>query len=394
MRRADEGKLRTRPDIAELDRAVDDLVPILRRRSGEAERGRRCPPETVADYIDRKLLRVCQPAPFGGYEYGYDDLCRFVQKLARGCASQAWVYMVYADNALKLSAFSQQAQADVWSADPDAIISIAVAAVGFGEPVEGGVLWSGSHGFSSGVDHAKWVICGGAIKGRDRDRDKDRSCFVLIPKDEVQVLDDWDAIGLAGSGSNTFVVDRVFVPEHRILDKKSYDTGVALGSESYKGPVYRLPRGGVSAASYTAAAVGAAQGFLAEYVAQTRGRKSRGNKVADDPGIQASLAQASAEIEAAERLYMGALVETMRTLAAGEHVGREQQVHGKRNCCWAAQLAMSAVQRLFNDAGGRALYRSNDLQRYFRDTYAASAHHSLTWSSAAREYGKHLLTED
>ena len=33
---------------------------------------------------------------------------------------------------------------------------------------------------------------------------------------------------------------------------------------------------------------------------------------------------------------------------------------GKRDACYAAQLAFGAVQRLFNDAGGRALFNSNE----------------------------------
>lgn len=379
---------RQAPSVADLRKKADELAPLLRERASLAEAHRRCPVETVADLVDAGLLRVCQPSAFGGYELGYDVLCGLIQKLAQGCPSQAWVYMVFADNALKLSAFSAQAQRDVWGSDANAKISVAVAAVGVGERVDGGVLWSGRHQFSSGVDHADWVICGGAIK----EPTGERPCFVLLPKSEVLIVDDWDSIGLAGTGSHTFVADKVFAPDHRILDKASYDTGVALGSKDYRGPVFRLPRGGVSAASYTAVVVGAAQGFLAEYIAQTRTRLSRGARVADDQGVQASLALASAEIEAAERLYMGALEETMETLSAGRAVSKEEQARGKRNCCYAAQLAIGAAQRLFNDAGGRALYRSNDLQRYFRDSLAAAAHHSLSWTSAARDYGRQILT--
>jgi hypothetical protein len=100
---------------------------------------------------------------------------------------------------------------------------------------------------------------------------------------------------------------------------------------------------------------------------------------------------ASVEIEAADRLYMGALRETMEVLERGEKVSREQQVQGKRNCCYAAQLAMGAASKLFNSAGGRALFLDSAMQRQFRDCFAASAHHSLSWDSAATEYGKHQL---
>ena len=58
------------------------LVPILAARSNDCERLRRCPDETVRDYVDRGLLRVCQPRRYGGYELGYDVLCEIIETLA------------------------------------------------------------------------------------------------------------------------------------------------------------------------------------------------------------------------------------------------------------------------------------------------------------------------
>jgi hypothetical protein len=52
---------------------------------------------------------------------------------------------------------------------------------------------------------------------------------------------------------------------------------------------------------------------------------------------------------------------------------------------------MQAASKLFNSAGGRALFLDNAMQRQFRDCFAASAHHSLSWDSAAMEYGKQQL---
>jgi 3-hydroxy-9,10-secoandrosta-1,3,5(10)-triene-9,17-dione monooxygenase len=106
-----------------------------------------------------------------------------------------------------------------------------------------------------------------------------------------------------------------------------------------------------------------------------------------------TISLAASEIEAAERMYMGALRETMETLERGGKPTTEHHVQGKRNCCYAAQLAMQAVHRLFNAAGGRALFNDNVMQRQFRDCFAASAHISLTWDTAAAEYGRYRLDQ-
>jgi hypothetical protein len=92
-------------------------------------------------------------------------------------------------------------------------------------------------------------------------------------------------------------------------------------------------------------------------------------------------------------MYLGAIRETMQVLERGEPVTPHMNVQGKRNAAYACQLAISAVSRLFNAAGGRALYSDSVLQRQFRDCYAAAAHHSVTWESAAAAYGRFRLGE-
>jgi 3-hydroxy-9,10-secoandrosta-1,3,5(10)-triene-9,17-dione monooxygenase len=368
----------------ELLRRAEALVPVLRERAEEAERLRRCPDATIRDYVDNGLLRICQPSRYGGYDLGYDVLCEVTQTLARGCGSQAWVHMVLADNPLKLSAFPLQAQDDVWGDDDTQRIGVAVAQVGKARPIEGGVVWSGRHGFSSGIDHVHWLICGGHIH---RDGEKPRAVFALIPRSDVDIIDDWHVVGLAGTGSKTFEVKKVFVPEHRLLDKKEAEAGKAPGMLYYKAPVTQLPRGGVSAVSFTSVVVGIAEGFLTDYLAYTGPRMSRGGAVANFVGTQITAGLASAEIDAASRMYLGAIREAMGALEQGRKVPKLQNVAGKRNAAYAAQLAIRAVQILFNAAGGRALYLSGDLQRKFRDVHAAAAHHSIMWESAAAAWG-------
>src|SRR5688572_14992698 len=101
-------------------RRAEALVPVLRQRAPPCEELRRCPDETIADYISSDLLRILMPARFGGYELGYDVYCEIAKTLAHGCGSQAWIFMVFADNAMKLAYFPQRAQEEVWTENPNA----------------------------------------------------------------------------------------------------------------------------------------------------------------------------------------------------------------------------------------------------------------------------------
>ena len=122
---------------------------------------------------------------------------------------------------------------------------------------------------------------------------------------------DWSGMGWTGWGAKSFAVKYGFVPDRRLIDKADTDRGQSPGTRYYEAPVAKRPRGGVSAVSYTAVVVGVAQGFLRNFYNTTGPRTSRGNSDAMQPGIQLSVGQAAAEIEAAELMYLGAIRETM-----------------------------------------------------------------------------------
>ena len=157
----------TRADFLE---AARKIAPRLRERSEKAEADRRTPEESVAEFQDAGFTRVTQPLRYGGYEMTWDVLCEVSQILAVGCGSQAWFHRIMADHALLVSTFEAQAQEDVWGRNINALTAASFDPVGRATRVEGGFLFSGKHGFSSGVDYANWVICGGYIvDGEKRD---------------------------------------------------------------------------------------------------------------------------------------------------------------------------------------------------------------------------------
>jgi len=379
------------PTREELLARAEALVPVLRARSDACEKLRRCPDETVSDLLASGLLRICQPARFGGYELGWDVLCEVSQILARGCGSQAWVGNILNDHAHKLGTFELRAQEEVWGKDPDTRLSASFDPVGKAVPVPGGVRFSGRHRYSSGIDHVQWVIAGGHVFEDGR---PPRRNFFLIPRSEGTVVDDWHVMGLAGTGSKSFEVKDVFVPAHRMLDFEDADNGTGPGTRANPAFVFKMPRHDVAATGFVAIAVGIAEGFLAEYLAYTGVRLSRGERIAALMGTQISTGAAAAEIEGAHAIYLEAARGAMRTLARGETMTRRQRLQTKMKSALACQMALNAVQKLFNAAGGRALFLDNAMQRQVRDLYAVAAHRALTWDSCASAYGGFLLGFD
>src|SRR3954469_13390835 len=202
------------------------LAPKLKERAQHSDALRRCPDETIADYIEAGLVRVCQPKRHGGYELGWDVLCEVSQILAAACGSQGWVQRIFADHAHMLASFDAQAQEDVWGPDPNIFISASFDPTGRARRVGDGFIFSGRHGFSSGIDHVGWMICGGMIV---EDEKLDGPHFFLVPKSDATVIDDWHVMGLQGTGSKSFEVKEKFIPTHRFLDGRLARAGAGPG---------------------------------------------------------------------------------------------------------------------------------------------------------------------
>jgi alkylation response protein AidB-like acyl-CoA dehydrogenase len=284
--------------------------------------------------------------------------------------------------------FDLAAQEDVWGKDPDTRLSAAIDPVGVARPVAGGVTYSGKHRYSSGIDHVQWLLCGGHIHD---DGKPPRRCFFLIPKSDATVIDDWHVIGLAGTGSKSFEIKDVFVPAHRILDGDQSDEGAGPGTKFNKAAVFRMPRHDIAGTGFASIAVGIAEGLFDEYVKYTRTRSSRGMAVAEQMGTQIGVGNSAAELQAASRLAIGSAREAMEVLGRGEKLGTQQRQQTRLSSAFAAQLTLGAVQRLFNAAGGRALFLDNVMQRQMRDVAAVAAHRSLAWDTSRAAYGELTL---
>lgn len=379
------------PTTDELMARARALVPVLQERAQRCEDQRRVPEESIEDFERAGLLRMCRPARYGGYEMGWDVLCDVGELLAAADGSQAWLQHIYADHTVLVATFPAQAQDEVWGKNASAITSASFDPAGRAARVDGGFMLSGRHGFASGIDYADWLICGGFIVEKDG---LDGPHFFLLPKSDVQVLDDWETMALEGTGSKSFIVTDKFIPAHRVLDGHQARSGTGPGTAVNKAAVYRAPRyGGTAAAGFAALAVGMARGVFAEWLAYTGPRTSRGVAVGAQQATQIIAARSAAEIDAAHALYHTTVHGGMRKLEAGGIESSAERLTGRRNIAFACQLALGAGTRLFNAGGGSALYRKGAMQRQYRNLLGAVAHRGVNWEIAATDYGSALLEQ-
>jgi len=353
---------------------VWELLPVLRERAQEAEDAREVPAETVKSLAELGYFRMLQPARHGGAAASPLEFFRAARLIASACGSTGWVASVVGVHPWQLALFDARAQDEVWGPDPDTRISSSYAPMGRAEPVEGGFRFRGRWSFSSGCAHASWVFLGGLVVDEDGAPTDFRT--FLLPAEDYAIVDVWDTVGLRGTGSNDVVVEDVFVPDHRTLSFTSTGKCRCPGHEVNPEPVYRIPFASVFSSSISVPIIGMATGAYDAFTEHTkeRVRASSGEKAAEDTFGQVAIAEAARSIDTAWSRIQDCIGAELAHVTAGEKVPMPLRLRARRDQVSATGEALSAVDRLFSQAGGKALRSGTPLQRFWRDAHAGRAH--------------------
>jgi len=381
---------------------VTELLPTLRQRAQETEDARVVPAESVKSLEETGFFRLLQPKSAGGLEADPVTFFTAVRLIASACGSTGWVASVVGVHPWQLALFPQQAQDDVWGADPATRMSSSYAPTGKaklvkggGEVGGGGYQLNGRWSFSSGCDHASWVLLGGIVTD-DAGQPVD-FCTFLLPASDYTIDDVWDTVGLRGTGSNDVVVDNAFVPGHRALSFTGVTKIACPGHQVNPGPLYRIPFGSIFSYAITTPIIGMATGAYAAHVDYQRQRVRAsyvGQRSAEDPFAQVRIAEAAALIDAAWLALERDMTELMGHATSNEKIPLPLRLRTRRDQVTGTGQAIRAVDLLFENSGGRALKLGTPIQRFWRDAHAGRVHAINDPERALSTFGRGELGHD
>lgn len=385
------------PPLRSIVSAARELVPALRARAQAVEQARRVSAATMDEFRQAGFFRLMQPARYGGYEYGFTAFIDIISELGRGCTSSAWACSLGAVHQWLLANFPAQAQQDVWGADPNAIACGSYAPAVKAEAAEGGFSIQGRWHYASNVDNSQWAILGVQFPPEEKGA-APKAGFLLVPRAEWAIEDNWHVAGQAGTGSKTVVIETpTFVPAHRRLTFAEASSGASPGASVNANPIYRIPFLSAVPVCLVSPLLGAAQGAVEEFIELCGTRVTRGavagggNRLAEFFPVQSKLAEASASVDAARLLIDRDTAEVERTAARGEPIGIDDRIRNRRDHAFAAKLARDAVEVLFSAVGGNGLSLDQPIQRMWRDSNAIVRHISLNWDAVSSMVGQYLL---
>jgi len=377
----------------EMVRRAHGLVPVLRERAETAEQLRRIPDETERDLHRLGLLRVMQPARVGGAELPLETLVEICAIVGAACPSTAWNLGNLGSHHWMLGFFDPRAQDELWDVSTDVVIATSLAfPQGRARKVDGGYMVNGRWPLSSGVDNSDWNMLGAILRDKDDGPPLDHR-FMLVHKSEYEVIDTWQVMGLAGTGSKDVACQELFVPEHRSLSAWRFDGKAHPGSARNPGPLFRLPMMALGPFVLTGMLLGTARGAYDMTVGAARKRNATNTGIAVNSfqAVQIKVAEASALIDNAWLIMREGCRHAQAVAESGAEPNLDDKLRYRRDGAFAAQMCLKAINIIMGVAGSGAIYQASAMQRLFRDAHAGAAHVMFSFDLQGTLYGQHAL---
>jgi alkylation response protein AidB-like acyl-CoA dehydrogenase len=350
-----------------------ELGPELEAAAEEIERRREIPEPIVEALVDRGLFRLLLPRSLDGAELPPAAYVQVIEEVAKHDASTAWC-LGQANGCTMTAALLDPEVAQEIFGSRRGIVAWGPPGPAEARVVAGGYRLTGTWSFASGSHHASWlgahVAIPPAIQGEDgasRLRPDGGPVIrtLLFPKASAEFSDIWHVIGLRGTGSDSYTVTDLFVPEsHSVLRG-------AEPKPRQPGLLYAFSSSNMYSAGFAGVALGIARSTLDAFIELARDKIPRGAKrtLRDDNVIQSQVAQSEARLRAARAFLLGSLEEIWRDIVPSGRLTLDHNTTIRLASTWAIHQAKDVVDTAYHAAGATAIFESNPFERRFRDVH-------------------------
>lgn len=350
---------------------VRDLGPAIDTAADEIEERRDLPAPLFAALRERGLFRLVQPEDYGGVELDPPSLVQVIEQVARHDASTAWcvgqtnicaITAAYLDPAVVREIFGPDTGILAWGPGP-----------GRADVVPGGFRVSGNFDFASGSRLASWLGAHVPVYEPDGTRrlgsnGKPITTTMFFPKGQAQVRDTWQVMGLRGTGSDSYTLDNLFVPDAHALARDP-DRKPRVG-----GRLYVFTPSTLYASSFAGIALGIARSVMDSFVREMRDTTPRGasRTRGESHVMQAHVGTNEARLRSARAFLLGSVSEIWEEARKTGVLTQDQLLTIRMASTWAIQSAREVVATLYGAAGAVAMLNSRPFERRFRDMHSVT----------------------
>lgn len=370
--------------------AVETIAPVIREHVDEAERNHHLSPPVATALKKAGFFRMYVPKVLGGLEVPPQTLYRVVEEIGRIDGSAGWCTFIGAVIGVFGAFLPDAVAAHIFGEDQEAVLGGAIFPPGTATACDGGYLVSGRWSYASGCHHCSWIVAGGFVVENGKNRlvgEAPELRMFYIPKEKATIIpESWQVSGLAGTGSNDFQLENVFVPE-----AYSHRLGPNLPrGKHFQSPLYTTyPLLSAFGFPMGAVALGIAQSAIdvVTELAQTKKPGGQTDTLRDRAVFHFQLAEAVAQVESARAWLYASVEQAWNVALTGRSATREERGRLALAAANATRSATTATDIAYTAAGGTANYLRSPLQRSLRDIHALTQHTQTSpqqWERAGR----------
>jgi len=356
------------PDLDYLRRA-QELGPELEAAAEDIDRRRELPDSIVDDLIERGLFRLLLPRALDGAELRPAAYVAVIEEVAKHDASVAWCLGQACGCTMTAAYLDLEVARKIFGARRG-IVAWGPPGPAEARAVPGGYRLSGTWSFASGSHHATWLGAHVAIlrsSGAPQLRPDGGPVVrtLLFPKASAGFTDIWHVIGLRGTGSDSYTVTDLFVPEEYTVLRD------AAAKPRQPGLLYAFSSSNIYASGFAGVALGIARSTLDAFVELARDKIPRGAKrtLRDNNVVQAQVSQSEARLRGARAFLLGSLDQIWRDIGGSRGLTADHNTTIRLASTWAIHQARDVVDTAYHAAGATAIFESNPFERRFRDIH-------------------------
>jgi len=367
------------------------LQPLIAREADEIERTRRLTEPVVSALIENGLYRVLLPQSLGGTEAPPEIFMQVLEEIAKADASTAWCLGQCSVCAMTAAYLDPDAAHEIFNAPPGILAWGAIAHEV--QVVPGGYRATARWDFASGCRQASWlgahvrvVEADGTPRRKPNGAPEIRT--ILFPVASATMYDVWDVIGLNGTGTDSYSVDDLFIPDKFAALR---DEPAALRE---RGPLYKLSTNLTFGLGFAAVSLGVARATLDAAVDLARSKLPQGLKaMRENNAVQGVIGRNEASLRAARAYLYATASEVWRDLTQGSEFTDEHRAAVRLASTWTIHQAASVVDAAYHMAGATAVFSANKFERRFRDMHAI-AQQIQARDTHYEDVGKMILAAD
>jgi 3-hydroxy-9,10-secoandrosta-1,3,5(10)-triene-9,17-dione monooxygenase len=225
----------------------------------------------------------------------------------------------------------------------------------------------------SGVYDSQWTIVTTTVE--DEHGTALDLHVALVPMSEASIEQTWHVAGLQGMGSETVVLQDVFVPEHRLLSLPKL-LGSGYAAEHPDEPLCVAPVLSLLAITTVAPVLGMAEAVLSQVKdsLDKRMAAASGTGSVDFRVVQLGYAEAVSLLDLARLSAERAIRDVERGIQTAKPLDLYIRARIRVDVATAARYARDAVDRALSLNGSRSFANDNPLQRFWRDLEIATRH--------------------